>query len=114
MKRLTILTLTVFSVAIIVFSTAYACGGTANASAWVHANSAGASAYISAYGVKRGGYALTCTGNPSRAMAFTGSTSASLSSYFSQRVAVSASASVGGSCRGGGGFQKYDSDSAGP
>ena len=35
-----------------------------------------------------------------------------VSSYFSQRVAVSASASVGGACRGGGGFQKYDADSA--
>lgn len=81
MKRLTILIAPVFSVAIIVFSTAYACGGTANASAWVRADSAGASAYISAYGVKRGGYALTCTGNPSRAMAFRGSTQDSLNIF---------------------------------
>ncbi len=48
MKLLTILTAVISSVAIIAVSTAYACGGYANANAWVTANSATAYASISA------------------------------------------------------------------
>lgn len=114
MKFLTVLIATVFIAAVIAPLPANACGCHAVASAWVGRNSAGAYASIFAYGVKRGGYYLTCTGKPSIGLTFTGTTSNSLRSRFDHRKKVKATASVGGSCPAGGGVQCYDEDSAGP
>lgn len=107
MKLLTILIAVIFSVVIIAFSTAYACSVSASAYATA-GNNAYASSSVSANGTRRGGYSLTCTGQSSKSASFSGGTSDSLSSYFSHRAAVSASASIGGSCPGGGGVQDYD------
>ena len=114
MKLLTILTATVFSLAVIAPFPTDACSGTAGASAWVTSNTSTAFSSINANNAKSGGYSLSCTGNSSRSLSFTGSTYDSLNIFLNYRAAVSASASVGGSCHGGGGFQDYDSASAGP
>lgn len=114
MKLLTILTMAVFLVAVIVFSTAYACWCSADAYATVGNNNAYASASVNATGIKRGGYSLTCTGRQGRALAFNGATSDSLSKYFSVRIQVTATASIGGGCPGGGGVQDFDTATAGP
>lgn len=106
MKLLTILTAIVFSVAVIAPFPAYACSVSASAYATA-GNNAYAASSVSANGVGHGGYSLTCTGQPSKSASFNGGTSDSLSSYFSHRAAVSASASIGGSCPGGG-VQDYD------
>ena len=67
MKLLTLLTVAVFFVAVIALSTAYACWVTAHAYATVGNNTAYAYANVAATGIKRGGYALTCTGRKPRA-----------------------------------------------
>ena len=113
MKNLTLLTVAVFFVAIIALSTAYACWCDASAYASVGNNSAYALASVYASGIQRGGYALTCTGRQSRALAFNGRTSDSLSKYFNVRIQVTASGSIGGGCPGGG-VQDYDTATAGP
>ena len=105
MKLLTILTAAVFCGAVIVFSTAYGC--------WVSAY-AYASASVNAAGIKRGGYALTCTGRQPKALSFNGATSDRLSKYFKVRIQVTATASIGGGCPGGGGVQDFDTSTAGP
>ncbi len=114
MKLLTILTVAVFLVAVTVISTAYGCWCDASAHATVGNNSAYASAYVSATGIKRGGYYLTCTGRPTRSLAFNGATNDSLSNYFTVRRQVTASGSIGGGCPGGGGVQDFDRATAGP
>lgn len=114
MKLLTLLTMAVFFVALIALSTAYACWCSASAYATVGNNSAYASASVTATGIQRGGYALTCTGRKGRALAFNGATSDSLSKYFSVRRQVTATGSIGGGCPGGGGVQDFDTATAGP
>lgn len=114
MKLLTTLTATVFFLGVSVLPMAYACWVSAYATARVGNNNAYAYASVSATGIKRGGYALTCTGRQPRALAFNGATSDSLSNYFSMRIQVTATASIGGTCPGGGGVQDFDTATAGP
>ena len=114
MKLLTMLMAAVFTVAVIAPFSTYACSASAVATAWITSNSTYASSIIAAQDIKRGGYYLTCTGNPDKAMSFRGATSDSLSKYYEYRTDVSASGSVGGSCHEGGGVQDYDCASAGP
>ena len=114
MKLLTILTAAVFCGAVIVFSTAYGCWVSAYAYATVGNNNAYASASVNAAGIKRGGYALTCTGRQPKALSFNGATSDRLSKYFKVRIQVTATASIGGGCPGGGGVQDFDTSTAGP
>lgn len=114
MKLLTILTAVIFSLAILAPFRAYTCGDVAGASAWVTSSTSTAFSSINTNNAKSGGYSLSCTGNPSRSLSFTGSTYDSLNIFLNYRAAVSSSASVSGSCHGGGGFQNYDSASAGP
>ena len=111
MKLLTMLMAAVFTVAVIAPFPTYACSVSAYAST-AAGNNAYAYASISANGLNRGGYYLTCTGHSPKSMAFNGGASDSLSSYFSQRAQTSASGSVGGSCPGGGGVQDYDCSQA--
>ena len=103
-----------FFLAVSLIPIAEACWVDALVIATVGNNSAYAYAGISATGIKRGGYALTCTGRQNRALAFNGATSDSLSQYFSMRIQVMATASVGGGCPGGGGVQDFDTATAGP
>lgn len=114
MKLLTILMATVFIFTIIAPFPGNACGCWAHASAWVRKDSATALSQIGAYGIKLGGYYLTCTGNTPRGMRFVGSTYDSLDIFLDHRAKVEASASVGGGCPGGGGVQDYDVATAGP
>ena len=113
MKLLTILRVSAFILAVGVFS-AYACWVNAFATASVGNNNAHCLATIDARGIKRGGYYLTCTGRKPRGLAFNGKTSDTLSKYFSVRIKVTATASIGGSCPKGGGVQDSDSATAGP
>jgi len=66
MKLLTILTATVFSLAVIAPFPTDACSGTAGASAWVTSNTSTAFSSINANNAKSGGYSLSCTGNSSK------------------------------------------------
>ncbi len=64
MKFLTILTTVISSIVILVPFPAYTCGGVAGASAWVTSSTSTAFSNINANNAKRGGYSLSCTGNP--------------------------------------------------
>lgn len=113
MKLLTILIATVFIVAVIAPLPSNACLCDASSSAWVGRNRASAFSTISAYGIKLGGYYLTCTGNKPVSMRFIGSTWDSLDIFLNHRAKVSTSGSVGGGCRVNG-CQDYDAATAGP
>jgi hypothetical protein len=82
MKFLKTLTAVIVSVAILTSFPAYTCGGVAGASAWVTSSTSTAFSSINANNAKHGGYSLSCTGNTSRSLSFTGSTYDSLNIYY--------------------------------
>lgn len=80
----------------------------AYANAWSNTNRVYLSASGGAAGIEVGGYAMSCTGKPTLASRFVGSTSPYLGSELKPKRPGESQASIGGRGYDGVGYQDYD------